>query len=102
MTGPAWIQLVVIVLAVAGVAPLLGRYLAAVHSPGPAPGDRGFLPVERLIYRLIRVDPSSSQRWQAYALSVVAFGTVSVLWLFLMLRFVLCAAANRAFQVRAT
>jgi potassium-transporting ATPase potassium-binding subunit len=87
MTGAAWIQLAVIVLAVAAVAPLLGRYLAAVHSPGRSPGDRVFLPVERLVYRLIRVDPASSQRWQAYALSVVAFGTVSVWWLFLMLRF---------------
>jgi len=87
MTAAAWIQLAVIAAAVGAVAPLLGRYLAAVHSPGPAPGDRVFLPVERLVYRVIRVDPSNSQRWQTYALSVVAFGTVSVLWLFLILRF---------------
>jgi K+-transporting ATPase ATPase A chain len=40
------------------VAPL-GRYIAAVYGAredGSAPGDRLFAPIERLIYRLCRID----------------------------------------------
>ena len=40
-------------------APLLGRYLAPCTAPGRTgrrPGDRVFGPVERLIYRVLRVD----------------------------------------------
>lgn len=87
MTGAGWVQLGVVALAVAVVAPLLGRYLAAVHGGGPAPGDRIFLPVERLACRLAGVVPASSQRWSSYARSVMAFGLVSVSGLYLILRF---------------
>jgi K+-transporting ATPase A subunit len=56
----------------------VGRpYLAAVFgdpeehgAPGPAPGDRVFLPVERAIYRLGRIDPESEQRWTGFAARV--------------------------------
>ncbi len=44
-----------------------------------APGDRLFLPVERGIYRLYRVDPDREQRWSVYAASLLAFSVVSVL-----------------------
>ena len=86
MTSAAWLQLLVVILAVAVVAPLLGRYLAEVHGGGSAPGDRIFLPIERAIYRVCGVDPAGRQRWPAYALSVLAFGAVSVLGLFVVLR----------------
>ena len=33
-------QLIVVVVLLAIVCPLLGRYLAAVNGGGPAPGDR--------------------------------------------------------------
>ncbi|HBW18276.1 MAG TPA: potassium-transporting ATPase subunit KdpA [Actinobacteria bacterium] len=51
-----------------------------------APGDRVFLPVERLVYRALRIDPDSSWTWRAYALAVLAFGLVSTLLLYLILR----------------
>ncbi len=40
------------------------------------------------MYRLVGVDPDTEQRWGVYALSVVAFGVVSVaaLWLLVMLQ----------------
>lgn len=41
--------------------------------------------VERWIYRLVGVDPRSEQRWTAYAMSVVAFGVVSVVGLFTLI-----------------
>src|SRR2546426_1115214 len=52
----------------------------------PARGDRIFLPVERAIYRICRVDPDREQRWPIYAYSLLAFSFVSVLVLYAQLR----------------
>ncbi len=50
-----------------------------MYGGGKAPGDRVFCPVERLIYRICRVDPEREQRWTVYALSLLAFSVVSFL-----------------------
>jgi potassium-transporting ATPase potassium-binding subunit len=86
-----WVQLLFVVAVTAVTAPLLGRYLAATFrgagaSRTSAPGDRVFLPVERTVYRALRIDPDSSWTWRAYALAVLAFGTVSTLLLYAILR----------------
>ena len=39
-------------------------------SNDKAPGDRVFTPIERLIYRILRVDPEREQRWNVYTLSL--------------------------------
>ena len=52
MTWHAWLQLAVLIGLVLATAPLLGAYLARVFGGGSAPGDRVFLPVERLLYRV--------------------------------------------------
>jgi potassium-transporting ATPase potassium-binding subunit len=86
-----WEQLLFVCAVTAVLAPLLGRYLAAVfrdrgEGDGPAPLDRVFLPVERLVYRTLRVDASSSMTWQVYAIAVLVFGMLSTLLLYLILR----------------
>ncbi len=81
-----WLQLLLIVALLAVSTPLLGTYLAKVYANGPAPGDRVFGPVDRLIYRLTGVDPDREQRWNVYALSLLAFSAVSVLILYAQLR----------------
>src|SRR5260370_40731088 len=91
MSGSGWEQLLFIVAVTAVAAPLLGRYLAATFrgagATGPtAPGDRVFLPVERLVYRALGVDPDSSWTWRAYALAVLALGLVGTLLLYAILR----------------
>ncbi|MGW3295590.1 potassium-transporting ATPase subunit KdpA [Streptomyces xiamenensis] len=58
----------------------LGDYLARVYT-----GER-HLGVERLLYRIARVDPRADQRWTAYALSLLAFSAVSALFLYAFLR----------------
>ncbi len=45
-----------------------------------------FLPVERLVYRGLRIDPDSSWTWRAYALAVLTFGLFSTLLLYGILR----------------
>jgi K+-transporting ATPase ATPase A chain len=56
------------------------------NEDGRAPGDRVFLKVENFIYRLLRVDPKREQRWNVYALAMLAFSLVSVLFLYVMIR----------------
>jgi K+-transporting ATPase ATPase A chain len=87
MTGANWLQFGALVAALAIVGPFLGAYLAKVFGGGRAPGDRVFAPVERVIYRLLRVDPESEQPWRVYALSLLAFSAVSVLGLYALERF---------------
>jgi K+-transporting ATPase ATPase A chain len=69
--------------------PLLGRYMADVYGVRPdndmggtAPGDRFFNPIERFIYRVCGIDHKREQRWNVYALALVAFSLVSLLVLY--------------------
>jgi K+-transporting ATPase ATPase A chain len=87
MNGLGWEQLGFVCVVTAILAPLLGKYLAATfRGEGKAPGDRVFLPVERSVYKLLRVDPDSSWGWQAYAVAVLVFGLLSALLLYVILR----------------
>jgi K+-transporting ATPase ATPase A chain len=66
--------------------PLLGGYMARVFT-----GERVFLspvigPLERLVYRVLRVDPARGQGWKAYAGSLILFSGLFWLALFLILR----------------
>ena len=86
MSVSGWEQLLFVAVVTAIAAPLLGRYLAATFRGGAAPGDRVFLPVERLVYRTLGIEPESSWTWRAYALAVLMFGLVSTLLLYAILR----------------
>jgi potassium-transporting ATPase potassium-binding subunit len=89
MSWQAIVQAVVLIAMLVVAVPLLGRYMAAVYGArkdGSAPGDRFFGPIERLIYKLCRIDHKREQRWNVYALSLLAFSVMSVLFLYSLLR----------------
>ena len=91
MNASGWEQLLFIVAVTAVLAPLLGRYLAATFrgdgtAKTHAPGDRAFLPIENLVYRVLGTDPESSWTWRSYALAVLALGLASTLLLYGILR----------------
>jgi K+-transporting ATPase ATPase A chain len=67
--------------------PLLGNYMYRVYRGGKAPGDRIFLPVENLVYRMCGIDPEGEQRWSTYALCLIAFSLAGVLLTYAVLRF---------------
>jgi len=79
MTASFWLTVLVLVIVLGVATRFLGAYMAKVYGDGPAPGDRVFGPVERLIYKLGGIDPTREQRWSTYALSMLAFSLVSVL-----------------------
>jgi K+-transporting ATPase ATPase A chain len=88
VTLPGWIELLVLIATIAAATPLLGGYMAKVYDPtlGRPLGDRVFSAIERPIYRVCRIDPESEQRWNTYALSLLAFSLVSLLILYAQLR----------------
>jgi potassium-transporting ATPase potassium-binding subunit len=86
MTAAGWAQLVALVVLIGATAPLLGRYMANVYEGRASRFDRVFGPVERLVYRACRIDPEREQRWNVYALSVLAFSIVGFVLLYVMQR----------------
>jgi len=82
VSGAGWAQALVLLGLVLLGTPLLGAYLARVFADAGAPGDRVFLPVEKALYRVARVDPAREQTWRVYALSLLAFSAVSVVSLY--------------------
>ncbi|MEU3271683.1 potassium-transporting ATPase subunit KdpA [Saccharomonospora sp. NPDC006951] len=74
------VQVGLLVLALAVVHRPLGDHLARVFT-----AER-HLRVEKVLYRVFRVDPSSQQRWSGYAVSVLAFSFVSIVFLYLLQR----------------
>ena len=86
MTFLGWLTIFLFVGILTALAIPLGRYMAAVYT-----GERTFLdPVlrgpERLLYRVMRVDPTRGQDWKAYARSVILFSLAGWLLLYFILR----------------
>jgi K+-transporting ATPase ATPase A chain len=88
VTAAGWLELAVLIAALAVTTPLLGGYLARIYDPslGRPPGDGFFSALERPIYRICRIDPDSEQRWTIYTRSLLAFSLVSLLVLYAQLR----------------
>ena len=59
MSAASFVSLGVLIVVLAVSIGPLGRYMAKVYGGDKAPGDRVFLPVERLIYRLLRRRPEA-------------------------------------------
>jgi len=64
----------------------VGAYLERVFERQPTSLDRLILPIERLIHRLIGIDPKSEMDWKRYSLAFGAFGIVNVVVLYFALR----------------
>ena len=68
MTASGWLQLGVYVALLLAITKPLGLYIWQVLDPARA-GGKPFMapvlsPVERLIYRILRVDPSKEHNWK--------------------------------------
>ena len=86
MTLTGWIQIVVLITVLTVITPLLGGYMARVYQ-GQRIGLALVLgPVERLVYRALRVDMEEEQSWVQYARSLLLFSAASWLVLYVILR----------------
>jgi K+-transporting ATPase ATPase A chain len=82
MTANGFLQLGIYLLALLAVTRPLGVYMARVFA-----GERTFAaavlgPLERLIYRLCRIDPKEEQHWTAYTASMLVFSAAGMLLLY--------------------
>jgi K+-transporting ATPase ATPase A chain len=81
-----WVQIPGYLLVVAAITAPLGAYLSRVFERRRTWLDPLLGPLERLIYRLTRVDASREMRWTEYAAALLAFSLVSILALVALLR----------------
>ena len=86
MTFLGWLTIFLFVVALTALALPLGRYMAAVYTGGHTWLDPVLGPLERLLYRVMRVDPERGQDWKAYAKSLIVFSLVGWLLLYFILR----------------
>src|ERR1700693_2406960 len=80
------LQAVAFVLIVAVLVKPVGAYLERVFERRRTFFDPLLQPIERLIYRFIRIDPKSEMDWKRYALAFGAFGIANVGIVFFALR----------------
>jgi K+-transporting ATPase ATPase A chain len=86
MTVQGWTQIALYVVVLTALTPLIGAYMARVYA-----GDRVLLtrvlgPLERGIYRVLRIDPEQGQDWKGYARTTLLFSAVFFVLLYVILR----------------
>ncbi|MGZ4324508.1 MAG: potassium-transporting ATPase subunit KdpA [Solirubrobacteraceae bacterium] len=86
MTFLGWLTIFGFAAILTALALPLARYMAAVYTGGRTWLDPVFGVPERLLYRVMRVDPNKGQDWKAYAKSLILFSLAGWLLLYLILR----------------
>jgi K+-transporting ATPase ATPase A chain len=86
MTLNGWLQILIFFALVLVVTKPLGLFIARVFKRERTFLDPLLRPVERLVYKLTRVDETREMRWTEYAVAVLLFSVVSMLVLYLFQR----------------
>ena len=86
MTANGWFQILLFLLLVFLATKPLGIFMARVFNREKTFMNPVLRPVERLLYRVTRVDENHEMRWTEYAVAVLLFSMVSMVVLYLMER----------------
>src|SRR6201997_1705085 len=86
MTANGWLQIIVFLALIFAVTKPLGIFITRVFARERTFLDPVLRPIERLLYRVTRVDESHEMRWTEYAVSMLLFSLVSMIVLYLMER----------------
>src|ERR1700716_3586129 len=86
MTANGWSQIVFFVLVIFVITKPLGIFMARVFNREKTFLDPLLRPLEKLVYRLIRVDERHEMRWSEYTIAMLLFSGVSMTLLYLMER----------------
>jgi K+-transporting ATPase ATPase A chain len=86
MTFNGWIQIAIFCAIIIAITRPLGGYMTRVFA-----GERTLLtpavrPIERLTYAICGIDESKEQHWTGYAIGMLLFSLVGVLWLYALQR----------------
>ena len=86
MTLNGWLQILFYFVLILAVTKPLGIFMANVFERRKTFLDLALRPLERLIYRLTRVDEQREMRWTEYAAAMLLYSVVSMIALFLLQR----------------
>jgi potassium-transporting ATPase potassium-binding subunit len=86
MTLNGWIQILLFLGLIFAATKPLGVFMARVFNRERTFLDPVVRPLERLLYRVTRVDENHEMRWTEYAVSMLLFSGVSMLLLYLIER----------------
>jgi potassium-transporting ATPase potassium-binding subunit len=86
MLSNSIIQLVAYFLIITVVSVPIGLYMARVFSHEHTFLDPVLTPIERLIYKICGITPEVEMGWAGYALSMLAFSLVSMIFLYALQR----------------
>jgi potassium-transporting ATPase potassium-binding subunit len=86
MTLNGWVQILLFFAAVLAIAKPAGIFMAKVFARERTWLDPVLRPVERLIYKICRVDEEHEMRWTEYCTAMLLFSIVSMLVLYLLQR----------------
>jgi K+-transporting ATPase ATPase A chain len=86
MTANGWFQILLFLVLVFLVTKPLGVFMARVFNREKTFMDPVLRPIERLLYRVTRVDENHEMRWTEYAIAMLLFSMVSMVLLYLMER----------------
>lgn len=81
---PKLIETLLLVALLFGITPFLGKYLAAVYTRAPLPVDPLFGGLERLSYRIAKVDPTEEMTWTTYGKHLLVFNFCGFIAVFLL------------------
>jgi K+-transporting ATPase ATPase A chain len=86
MTANGWFQIALYCLVIIAITKPLGLYMARFFDRRKTFMDRVCHPVEKLIYRLTRVDETHEMRWAEYSCAMLLFSLVTLIALYVMQR----------------
>jgi K+-transporting ATPase ATPase A chain len=87
MNANGWIQFALYVAALLLITKPLGLYLTRVlDARGRTFLDPVFKPIERLTYKVLRVDPEQEHDWKQYTIAILIFSFVTMLFTYGILR----------------
>jgi potassium-transporting ATPase potassium-binding subunit len=86
MTLNGTLQIVLYFVVLMALVKPLGSYMARVYEGQPVLLERVLGPVERLIYRIAGVRPEEEMRWTTYAMAMLVFSVVCLLFVYALQR----------------
>src|SRR5690349_14695861 len=86
MTANGWLQILFFFVVILLVTKPLGIFMAHVFNREKTFLDPVLRPVERVIYKLTRVDEEREMHWTEYAVAMLLFSAVSLVLLYLLQR----------------
>jgi K+-transporting ATPase ATPase A chain len=86
MTPNGIVQIALYCVLLVAVAKPLGGYMARVYMGEAKLAVKVFGPLERLFYRLLRLDPKEEMTWKTYAMAVMLFNVAGLVIVYVLQR----------------